>query len=69
MGVENERIRNLSHLSLESIPKSINNENSSVVYDASIENHHQQSQTNGLIGDIKEVNERNCGEYEAELHK
>lgn len=62
MGVENERARNLSHLSLESIPKSITYENGSIEYDPSNENH-QHHQMNGIIsGDIKEVNEKNCGE-------
>lgn len=60
MGVENnERARNLSHLSLESIPKSINNENNSVEYDPSNENHHLNLNT----ADTKEVGEKNCGEY------
>lgn len=60
MGVE--KARNLSHLSLESIPKSITNENGSVEYDPSIENHIQM---NGNVGDIKEVSEKNCGECRA----
>lgn len=60
MGVENERARNLSHLSLESIPKSLIHEtNGSVEYDTTNENH--QPQINGnIVGDAKEVNEKNC---------
>jgi len=60
MGVE--RARNLSHLSLESIPKSITNENGSVQYDPTSEN---PIQMNGNAGEIKEVSEKNCGEWGA----
>ncbi|XP_070490484.1 monocarboxylate transporter 12-B [Chironomus tepperi] len=64
MGVE--KARNLSHLSLESIPKSITNENGSVEYDPSIENHLQM---NGNVGDIKEVSEKNCVKLPEESEK
>ena len=67
MGVENEKARNLSHLSLESIPKSINNENGSEAYETSNENHHLHM--NGNIADTKEVGEKHCGEYERERER
>lgn len=64
MGVE--RARNLSHLSLESIPKSITNENGSVEYDPTSEN---QITMNGNAGEIKEVSEKNCVKLPEENEK
>lgn len=56
MGVENERITNLSHLSLESIPKSVNNENNSGDHDISIDN---QIQIHRIADYAKDVNGKN----------